>query len=112
MCVVLCGSGYGAYLAATLYAGGGCAAGAAGAGVGQDVGCLQGVYGQLCQLGVLGEEEPGVDTVEGGLAEALRISPKTMGCLLHRARVVLRARTLAHAVALGGESGLLERPRG
>ncbi|WP_257138857.1 LuxR C-terminal-related transcriptional regulator [Streptomyces sp. rh34] len=46
------------------------------------------------------------------IAEALRISPETAGCLLHRARVVLRARTLAHAVALGGENGLLERPRG
>ncbi|MFD0039958.1 hypothetical protein ACFVIZ_20270 [Streptomyces anulatus] len=46
------------------------------------------------------------------IAEALRIRPETVGRLLHRARVVLRARTLAHAVALGGESGLLERPRG
>lgn len=46
------------------------------------------------------------------IAEALRISPETVGRLLYRARVVLRARTLAHAVALGGESGLLERPRG
>ncbi|OKI78166.1 hypothetical protein AMK12_19585 [Streptomyces sp. TSRI0395] len=46
------------------------------------------------------------------IAEALRIRPETVGRLLHRARVVLPARTLAHAVALGGESGLLERPSG
>ncbi|MEU4030307.1 hypothetical protein [Streptomyces anulatus] len=46
------------------------------------------------------------------IAEALRISPETVGRLLHRTRVGLRPRTLAHAVALGGESGLLEQPHG
>ncbi|MEU3707990.1 helix-turn-helix domain-containing protein, partial [Streptomyces anulatus] len=44
------------------------------------------------------------------IAQALRISPETAGRLLHRARAVLRARTLAHAVALGGDLGLLEQP--
>ncbi|WP_143670972.1 response regulator transcription factor [Streptomyces sp. b84] len=44
------------------------------------------------------------------IAEALRVSPETVGRLLHGARVVLRPRTLA--VAPGQESGLLERPRG
>ncbi|MGX5397173.1 LuxR C-terminal-related transcriptional regulator [Streptomyces anulatus] len=74
---------------------------------------LSGVAGGLLtdhELAVLRLFARGRRQVE--IAEALRVSPETVGCLLHRARVVLRARTLAQAVALGGESGLLERPRG
>ncbi|MEV6455557.1 MULTISPECIES: hypothetical protein [Streptomyces] len=74
---------------------------------------LSGVAGGLLtdhELAVLRLFARGRRQVE--IAEALRIRPETAGRLLHRARVVLPARTLAHAVALGGESGLLERPSG
>ncbi|MFJ1787256.1 LuxR C-terminal-related transcriptional regulator [Streptomyces anulatus] len=75
---------------------------------------LSGVAGGLLsdhELAVLRLSARGHRQVE--IAEALRISPETVGRLLHhRTRVVLRARTLAHAVALGGQSGLLEQPHG
>lgn len=72
---------------------------------------LPGVAGGLLsdhELAVLRLFARGRRQVE--IAEDLRISPETVGRLLHRTRIVLRARTLAHAVALGGELGLLERP--
>ncbi|EHM24782.1 MULTISPECIES: RNase adapter RapZ [Streptomyces] len=72
---------------------------------------LSGVVGELLtdqELAALYLFARGRRQVE--VAEALRVSPETVGRLLHGARVVLRARTLA--VAPGQESGLLERPRG
>ncbi|MFI5905419.1 response regulator transcription factor [Streptomyces cyaneofuscatus] len=44
------------------------------------------------------------------IAKALRIQPETVGRLLNRARILLRARTLPHAVARGYETGLLSPP--
>ncbi|MEU0163250.1 LuxR C-terminal-related transcriptional regulator [Streptomyces sp. NPDC006261] len=44
------------------------------------------------------------------IAQALRIRPETVGRLLNRARIILRARTLPHAVARGYETGLLRPP--
>ncbi|MET7489844.1 LuxR C-terminal-related transcriptional regulator [Streptomyces sp. NPDC005538] len=45
------------------------------------------------------------------IAVILRVSPKTAGQLLFGARLSLRARTLPHAVAIGYETGVLERNR-
>ncbi|MFH9125534.1 hypothetical protein [Streptomyces globisporus] len=44
------------------------------------------------------------------IARTLRIRPETVGRLLNRARILLRARTLPHAVARGYEAGLLGPP--
>ncbi|MER6640977.1 helix-turn-helix transcriptional regulator [Streptomyces microflavus] len=44
------------------------------------------------------------------IARTLRIRPETVGRLLNRARILLRARTLPHAVARGYETGLLGPP--
>lgn len=44
------------------------------------------------------------------IARTLRIRPETVGRLLNRARILLRARTLPHAVARGCEAGLLGPP--
>ncbi|WP_307824081.1 helix-turn-helix transcriptional regulator [Streptomyces sp. MBT58] len=44
------------------------------------------------------------------IARILRIRPETVGRLLNRARILLRARTLPHAVARGCEAGLLGPP--
>ncbi|PVC80706.1 hypothetical protein DBP19_35880 [Streptomyces sp. CS090A] len=44
------------------------------------------------------------------IAQTLRIRPETVGLLLNRARILLRARTLPHTVARGYETGLLSPP--
>ncbi|MFD3880335.1 helix-turn-helix domain-containing protein [Streptomyces microflavus] len=44
------------------------------------------------------------------IARTLRIRPETVSRLLNRARILLRARTLPHAVARGYETGLLGPP--
>ncbi|WP_444971900.1 hypothetical protein [Streptomyces sp. SAI-25] len=43
------------------------------------------------------------------IAAELGVRPETAGRLLHRAQVVLRARTLPHAVALAYKAGVLGR---
>ncbi|MFF1481422.1 hypothetical protein ACFVYD_28385 [Streptomyces sp. NPDC058301] len=44
------------------------------------------------------------------IASVLGVRPETAGRLLHRAQIGLLARTLAHAVACGYETGLLTPP--
>lgn len=44
------------------------------------------------------------------IARTLRIRPETVSHLLNRPRILLRARTLPHAVARGYETGLLGQP--
>ncbi|MFH8886574.1 hypothetical protein [Streptomyces californicus] len=41
------------------------------------------------------------------IARVLGVRPETAGRLLYRARILLQARTLPHAVARGYETGLL-----
>ncbi|MYS32930.1 P-loop ATPase family protein [Streptomyces sp. KhCrAH-43] len=42
------------------------------------------------------------------IAQSLSVRPETAGRLLYRARILLRGRTLPHAIACGYETGLLQ----
>ncbi|MEV7275114.1 hypothetical protein ACIQIG_33795 [Streptomyces bacillaris] len=59
---------------------------------------------ELAALGLLAD---GLTHMQ--IAAELGVRPETAGRLLHRAQIVLRARTLPHAVALAYKAGVLGR---
>ncbi|MFD3880381.1 helix-turn-helix domain-containing protein [Streptomyces microflavus] len=67
--------------------------------------CPLGAEHELAALRLLAQGRTQVE-----IARTLRIRPETVGRLLNRARILLRARTLPHAVARGYKAGLLGPP--